>query len=70
MPSFSAVAAGTDWRQTAAPHGVPSVGAFDNLLASYWGKETSDPEKVPRLVLRLANSDSLPAHLLAGTAPA
>jgi NAD(P)-dependent dehydrogenase (short-subunit alcohol dehydrogenase family) len=44
-----------------------SVGAFAKLLASYWGQETSDPTKVARLILRLAESNSLPAHLLIGS---
>ena len=37
------------------------------VLASYWGRETSDPAKVAQVVLRLAASDSLPAHLLLGS---
>jgi hypothetical protein len=36
-------------------------------LASYWGHETSDPVKVAQLILRLADSDHLPAHLLIGS---
>jgi hypothetical protein len=32
-----------------------------------WGKEVSDPIKVAQVVLRLAASDSLPAHLLIGS---
>jgi hypothetical protein len=31
------------------------------------GKENSDPAKVAQVVLRLAGSDSLPAHLLIGS---
>src|SRR5246127_2643336 len=49
------------------PEYEPSVGAFANLLSSYWGKETSDPVKVARLIVRLAASDTLPAHLLVGS---
>jgi NAD(P)-dependent dehydrogenase (short-subunit alcohol dehydrogenase family) len=45
----------------------PSVGAFANLLSSYWGHETSDPRKVARLVIRLAANEKLPAHLLVGS---
>src|SRR5579871_6620138 len=44
-----------------------SVGAVIKALASYWGKEVSDPVKVAQVVLRLAASDSLPAHLLIGS---
>src|SRR5258705_9155133 len=36
-------------------------------VKSYWGKETSDPAKVAQVVLRLASSDRLPAHLLIGS---
>jgi hypothetical protein len=36
-------------------------------LKSYWGKEVSDPAKVAQVVLRLAASDRLPAHLLIGS---
>ena len=36
-------------------------------MKSYWGKEVSDPVKVAQVALRLAASDSLPAHLLIGS---
>jgi NAD(P)-dependent dehydrogenase (short-subunit alcohol dehydrogenase family) len=49
------------------PDYEPSVGAVVNALKSYWGHETSDPEKVAQVVLRLAASDGLPAHLLLGS---
>jgi len=45
----------------------PSVGAVTKALASYWGNEISDPAKVAQLILRLAASDHLPAHLLIGS---
>jgi NAD(P)-dependent dehydrogenase (short-subunit alcohol dehydrogenase family) len=45
----------------------PSVGAVANALKSYWDQETSDPAKVAQVVLRLAASDRLPAHLLLGS---
>jgi NAD(P)-dependent dehydrogenase (short-subunit alcohol dehydrogenase family) len=44
-----------------------SVGAVAGMLESYWGHETSDPGKVAQVVLRLAASDRLPAHLLLGS---
>jgi NAD(P)-dependent dehydrogenase (short-subunit alcohol dehydrogenase family) len=44
-----------------------SVGAIAKALKSYWGKEVSDPAKVAQVVLRLAASDRLPAHLLIGS---
>jgi NAD(P)-dependent dehydrogenase (short-subunit alcohol dehydrogenase family) len=49
------------------PEYEPSVGAAINALKSYWGHETSDPAKVAQVVLRLAASDHLPAHLLLGS---
>ena len=44
-----------------------SVGAVAGMLKSHWGHETSDPGKVAQVVLRLAASDRLPAHLLLGS---
>jgi len=49
------------------PDYEPSVGAVVKALESYWGHETSDPVKVAQLILRLADSDTLPAHLLLGS---
>src|SRR5258707_193093 len=46
------------------PEYEPSVGAVIKALASYWGNEVSAPAKVAHLILRLANGDQLPAHLL------
>jgi NAD(P)-dependent dehydrogenase (short-subunit alcohol dehydrogenase family) len=44
-----------------------SVGAVVKALHSLWGQENSDPAKVARVILRLAGSDHLPAHLLVGS---
>ena len=44
-----------------------SVGAVVKSLAPHWGHETSDPAKVAQVILRPANSDQLPAHLLLGS---
>src|SRR5712672_2545000 len=49
------------------PDYEPSVGAVAKALQSYWGKEISDPAKVAQVVLCLASSDRLPAHLLIGS---
>src|ERR1700720_929517 len=49
------------------PDYEPSVGAVAKALKSYWGKEISDPAKVAQVVLSLASSDRLPAHLLIGS---
>jgi NAD(P)-dependent dehydrogenase (short-subunit alcohol dehydrogenase family) len=45
----------------------PSVGVVAKALKSLWGQETSDPVKVAQVILRLAASDRLPAHLLLGS---
>jgi NAD(P)-dependent dehydrogenase (short-subunit alcohol dehydrogenase family) len=49
------------------PDYEPSVGEFAKRLKSHWGQENSDPAKVAQVVLRLAASDRLPAHLLLGS---
>ena len=49
------------------PEYEPSVGAFAAAIASYWGHETSDPAKIAQVILRLVDSDKLPAHLLLGS---
>lgn len=49
------------------PDYEPSVGAVAKALRSYWGQETSDPAKEAQVILRLAASDRLPAHLLLGS---
>ena len=49
------------------PDYEPSVGALARMLKSLWGQENSDPAKVAQVVLRLAASDHLPAHLLIGS---
>jgi NAD(P)-dependent dehydrogenase (short-subunit alcohol dehydrogenase family) len=48
------------------PDYEPSVGAVIKALHSLWGHENSDPAKVAQVILRLAASDRLPAHLLLG----
>jgi NAD(P)-dependent dehydrogenase (short-subunit alcohol dehydrogenase family) len=45
----------------------PSVGAVVKVLEPLWGQENSDPAKVAQVILRLAQSDRLPAHLLLGS---
>src|SRR5882757_5678158 len=49
------------------PDYEPSVGAVAKALASSWGNEISDPAKVAQLILRLVDSNQLPAHLLIGS---
>lgn len=49
------------------PDYEPSVGSVIKALASYWGNEMSDPVKVAQLIMRMADSEHLPAHLLIGS---
>jgi NAD(P)-dependent dehydrogenase (short-subunit alcohol dehydrogenase family) len=49
------------------PDYEPSVGAVVKALRPVWGKENSDPAKVAQLILRLVESEHLPAHLLLGS---
>jgi hypothetical protein len=49
------------------PDYEPSVGALVKVLHALWGQENSDPAKVAQVVLRLAASERLPAHLLIGS---
>jgi NAD(P)-dependent dehydrogenase (short-subunit alcohol dehydrogenase family) len=49
------------------PEYEPSVGTVAEALKPLWGQETSDPAKVAQVILRLAASDHLPAHLLLGS---
>lgn len=49
------------------PDYEPSVGATMRQLAGHWGNETGDPAKVAQLVLRLAEADRLPPHILLGS---
>jgi NAD(P)-dependent dehydrogenase (short-subunit alcohol dehydrogenase family) len=49
------------------PEYEPSVGAVAKVLKSLWGQETSDPAKVAQVILCLAASNCLPAHLLLGS---
>ena len=64
----------TDWGTRAnkdTPHLLPdyepSVGALAEALKSVWGNENSDPARVAQVILRLVDSDHLPAHLLLGS---
>jgi NAD(P)-dependent dehydrogenase (short-subunit alcohol dehydrogenase family) len=49
------------------PDYEPSVGATIKALNSLWGHENSDPARVAQVILRLAASERLPAHLLIGS---
>ena len=49
------------------PDYEPSVGAVVQALHSLWGQENSDPARVAQVIIRLAASNRLPAHLLLGS---
>src|SRR5258708_172186 len=49
------------------PEYEPSVASVIKALESFWGNEVSAPAKAAQLILRLAASDHLPAHLLIGS---
>jgi NAD(P)-dependent dehydrogenase (short-subunit alcohol dehydrogenase family) len=65
----------TDWGQIARgnapallPEYVASVGAVMEMLnADIVGKEVGDPARVAQVILRLADHDNPPAHLLLGS---
>jgi NAD(P)-dependent dehydrogenase (short-subunit alcohol dehydrogenase family) len=44
-----------------------SVGEVVRQLEAYWGNEPSDPEKVAQIVVRVAEADRLPPHILLGS---
>jgi NAD(P)-dependent dehydrogenase (short-subunit alcohol dehydrogenase family) len=49
------------------PDYEPSVGASMRLMKDYWGKESGDPAKVAQVVLKIADADTLPPHILLGS---
>jgi hypothetical protein len=49
------------------PEYEPSVGTVIKALNSLWRNENGDPAKIAQVILRLASSDRLPAHLLIGS---
>src|ERR1700704_781047 len=55
------------YRPDLLPDYEPSVGGVMNALESRWDHENSKPAKVAQVVLRLAVSNYLPAHLLIGS---
>jgi len=64
----------TDWAFVARgsipdllPDYEPSVGASVGLLKDYAGHEIGDPAKIARIILDLAERDTLPDHLILGS---
>jgi NAD(P)-dependent dehydrogenase (short-subunit alcohol dehydrogenase family) len=54
-------------RPVLLPDYEPSVGAGMKQLESYWGNETGDPAKVAQVVLRIADTEIVPPHILLGS---
>ncbi|MGB3387833.1 MAG: oxidoreductase [Pseudaminobacter sp.] len=64
----------TNWGKRASadipallPDYEPSVGAMIKQLEGLWGHETGDPARVAQVILRLAEADALPPHLILGS---
>jgi NAD(P)-dependent dehydrogenase (short-subunit alcohol dehydrogenase family) len=64
----------TNWGKRASseipallPDYEPSVGAMIKQLEGLWGHETGDPARVAEVILRLAEADALPPHLVLGS---
>ncbi|MDB5527292.1 MAG: family NAD(P)-dependent oxidoreductase [Devosia sp.] len=49
------------------PEYEPSVGASMKQMEAYWGNETGDPAKVAQVVLKVAEAEALPPHILLGS---
>jgi NAD(P)-dependent dehydrogenase (short-subunit alcohol dehydrogenase family) len=49
------------------PEYEPSVGASMRLMKGYWGSENGDPAKVAQVVLKIADAEALPSHILLGS---
>jgi len=49
------------------PEYEPSVGASIRLMKGYWGSENGDPAKVAQVVLKIADAQTLPPHILLGS---
>ena len=63
----------TNWGKRASverpailPEYEDSVGALVRQLDAYWGNESGDPEKVAEVILRIAETEVLPPHILLG----
>lgn len=64
----------TNWGQRAhaskealLPDYEASVGATVKSMEHFWGNETGDPARVAQAILRIAEADQLPPHILLGS---
>ncbi|WP_233889975.1 oxidoreductase [Paraburkholderia flagellata] len=54
-------------RPALLPDYEPSVGASVKQLEGYWGNESGDPIKVAQVILRIADAERVPPHILLGS---
>jgi NAD(P)-dependent dehydrogenase (short-subunit alcohol dehydrogenase family) len=54
-------------RPVLLPEYEPSVGASMKQLEDYWGNESGDPVKVAQVVLQIADTETVPPHILLGS---
>jgi NAD(P)-dependent dehydrogenase (short-subunit alcohol dehydrogenase family) len=54
-------------REPLLPEYESSVGASTKQMEAYWGGESGDPAKVAKIVLDVANAETLPPHILLGS---
>jgi NAD(P)-dependent dehydrogenase (short-subunit alcohol dehydrogenase family) len=54
-------------RPVLLPDYEPSVGASVKQLEGYWGNESGDPAKVAQVILRIADTEAVPPHILLGS---
>lgn len=54
-------------RPALLPEYEPSVGASMKQMEGYWGNESGDPFKVAQVVLKIADTETLPPHILLGS---
>ncbi|CAG2158415.1 3-phenylpropionate-dihydrodiol/cinnamic acid-dihydrodiol dehydrogenase [Cupriavidus yeoncheonensis] len=54
-------------RPVLLPDYEPSVGASVKQMEGYWGNESGDPFRVAQVVLRIAETETVPPHILLGS---
>lgn len=54
-------------RPVLLPDYEPSVGVSIKQLEGYWGNESGDPIKVAQVILRIADAETVPPHVLLGS---
>ncbi|MBP0595849.1 SDR family NAD(P)-dependent oxidoreductase [Paraburkholderia sp. LEh10] len=54
-------------RPVLLPDYEPSVGASVKQMEGYWGNESGDPVRVAQVILKIAETETLPPHILLGS---